>query len=42
MTEPEDTKVEIIWPQFYAEASVNTMNKFSRAIAYICKSAAIQ
>lgn len=41
MADSEDTKVEIIWPQFYAEASMNTMNKFSRAIAHICKSAAI-
>ena len=37
----ENIEVEFIYPQFYADACINTMSKFAGAIASYCRAAAL-
>ena len=37
----DDIQVEVIWPEEYVEASLQTMSKYAGAIAHMCKAAAL-
>ena len=41
MMDDENVEVEFIYPQFYADACINTMSKFAGAIASYCRAAAL-
>ena len=41
MNSNDELVVEIIYPQFYVDYNMATTRKFSSAIAYYCKAAAV-